>query len=78
MTRVYEEIVEFIAAGPSPDGLVAFRPSADARARVAELLRAEKEGTLSAEDKAELDHDLQLEHLMRLVKAQARKHISNE
>lgn len=76
--RAYEEVVEFIAAGTSPQNLVAFRPSASARERVAELLRREKTTALSLDEKSELDHYLQLEHLMRLAKARARQHIADE
>ena len=72
MTRVYDEIVDFIAGGSSPDDVAAFRPSDEARRRVAELVRGEKNGALSTEEAAELSHYLQLEHLMRLAKARAR------
>jgi len=42
------------------------------------LLSREKESSLTLEEKAELDHSLQLEHLMRLAKARAREFLSNE
>jgi len=76
--KAYEEVVEFIAAGTSPRNVVAFRPSQTARERVAELIQREKTATLSADEKSELDHYLQLEHLMRLAKARARRHIADE
>lgn len=78
VTPAYEEIVEFIAAGTTPHEVVAFRPSESARARVAELISREKTTGLSREESAELDHYLQLEHLMRLAKARARRHLANE
>ena len=68
--RVYEEVIDFIAAG-SPAKVVAFRPSEAARARVADLLEREKLGGLSEEETAELDNYLHLEHIMRLAKARA-------
>ncbi|MBI2301117.1 MAG: hypothetical protein HYU66_19575 [Armatimonadetes bacterium] len=55
------------------EALAAFRPSEPARARVAELIEREKSGSLSAEERSELDHYLQLEHLLRLAKARARR-----
>jgi len=76
--RVYEEIVEFIATGPSPSGIVGFQPSAAAKARVADLLSREKTTGLSADEKSELDHFLELEHIMRLAKARARRHVSHD
>lgn len=71
VTRAYEEIVDFIAAGSSPRAVADFRPSEAARARVRELLAREKANDLLADEKAELDDYLRLEHIMRLAKARA-------
>jgi phage-related minor tail protein len=78
MTRAYEEIIDFIAAGTTPREVVAFRPSEEAKARVADLIQREKTTGLSPEETAELNHYLQLEHLMRLAKARARAHLVHE
>jgi hypothetical protein len=43
------------------------------KARVYDFLHREKVGTLNPEETSELDNYLQLEHIMRLAKAQARK-----
>jgi hypothetical protein len=75
--RAYEEVIEFIAAGTSPSSVISFQPSEAVKERVAELIHQEKSIGLSAEEKSELDHYLQLEHLMRLAKARARQHISD-
>jgi hypothetical protein len=76
--KAYEEVIDFIAAGTTPQNVIAFRPSEAAQERVTDLLSREKEGALSPEEKSELDHYLQLEHLMRLAKARARDFLSNE
>jgi hypothetical protein len=76
--KAYEEVIDFIAAGTTPQNVVAFRPSEEAQQRVSDLLQREKEGVLSAEEISELDHYLQLEHLMRLAKARARDFLPNE
>ena len=78
MTRAYEEIIDFIAAGTSPRDVVAFRPSEVVKARVADLIHHEKTTGLSPEETAELDHAMQLEHMMRLAKARARLFLSYE
>ena len=78
MTRVYEEIVDFIAGGSTPDDVARWLPSQEARDRVAELVQGDKAGTLSADEQAELNHYLELEHLMRLAKARARRCRGNE
>jgi hypothetical protein len=69
--RAYEEIVDFIAAGTTPDDIIAFQPSDLAKKRVADLIYREKTTGLSPEEKSELDHYMQLEHIMRLTKARA-------
>ena len=69
VARAYEEVVEFIAAGSSPQNVIAFRPSEKTKRRVFDLIEREREEGLSADEKSELDHYLQMEHLMRLAKA---------
>ena len=60
-----ERIVDFIASGPSTSAVANFQASPELKQRAAELLRREKEEGLSAAEKAELDHALELEHLLR-------------
>jgi hypothetical protein len=73
--RADDELVDFVAAGPSSDLVATLRPSEATRRRVAELVAREKTTGLSAAESSELDHYLQLEHLMRLAKARARRHL---
>jgi len=75
-TPAYFEIIEFIAAGTTPEAVAQFRPSPEAQLRVADLVEREKEGSLSSEEKAELDHFLELEHILRMAKARARQILS--
>lgn len=74
--KVCEEVIEFIAACSTPDRVVSFRPSAATKERVTDLIEREKTTGLLAEEKSELDHYLQLEHLRRLAKARAHKHVA--
>ena len=75
-TKVYDEVIQFIAAS-SPHNVVAFRPSEEAKARVADLIFREKTEGLPDDEKSELDHYLQIEHLMRLAKARAHHYLAN-
>lgn len=77
-SRAYEEIIDFVAAGTSPSGVIGFHPSVDAKARVAVLVEREKTEGLSSEEQSELDHYTQLEHLMRMAKARARQYVAHE
>jgi len=72
MIRAYDEIVEFIAAGTTPDSVARFEASQQTKEYVADLLHKEKTVGLTPEELSELDHFLKLEHLMRLAKARAR------
>ncbi|MGO8734692.1 MAG: hypothetical protein ACLQVM_18105 [Terriglobia bacterium] len=73
---VYVDIIEFIAAGTTPEAVVDFLPSPEAQQRLAALIEREKEGSLSMEEKAELDHFMDLERILRMAKARARQILS--
>ena len=73
VSPAYFEIIDFIAAGTTPEAVASFRPSPEAQQRVAELIEREKESGLSREEKAELDHFEELEHILRMAKAKARQ-----
>ncbi len=73
MIRAYEELVDFIGSGTTPESVADYSASAETRNRVAMLLDAERDNRLSDDERRELDSYLQLEHLMRLAKAKARR-----
>ncbi|MBN3947968.1 MAG: hypothetical protein HWQ38_16500 [Nostoc sp. NMS7] len=74
--KVYDEIIEFIAAGTTPQSVIDFKLSDATKERLEDLVyRAKTEG-LTANDQRELDHFLTLEHIMRLAKAKAHQYIN--
>jgi len=73
-TKSYEEIIDFIAAGTTPEAVIAFRPSDSVQNRVAALVEQSKAGGISTEEQSELEDYLQLEHIMIMAKARARQH----
>jgi len=73
MIKAYSEFVDFIASGTTPHAVIAFCASDETKERVAELINREKKSSLSGEEQTELDHYLEIEHIMRLAKAKARK-----
>jgi hypothetical protein len=75
MERAYEEVIDFIAGGTTPGKIIAFRPSEASKARVSELIYKSKNASISSEEKDELSHYMQLEHLMRLAKARAQRYL---
>jgi len=76
--KAYEEVIDFIASGPSPSLIVSFHPSREASERLGDLIEREKTTGLSPQEKAELDHYMELEHIMRLAKARARQRLTDE
>jgi hypothetical protein len=73
---IYVEIIDFIAAGTTPQSVAGFLPLPETQQRLAALMEREKAGTLSAEEKAEVDHFMELEHILRMAKARARQIVS--
>jgi hypothetical protein len=74
---IYLEFVDFIAGGTTPQDVVDFCPSAEAQERVSELIEREREWQLTADETAELNHFLEIEHLLRMAKAKARLILKN-
>ena len=77
-TPAHYEIIDFIAAGTTPEEVANFRPSPEAQSRIADLLERERDQHLMPEEKAELDHFMELEHILRIAKAKARQILSRD
>jgi hypothetical protein len=67
----YEQILEFLAAGPSAQEIVAFRPSLEGQERFSQLLEANRQRILTPQEEEELDHYIHIERMMTLLKAKA-------
>jgi len=66
------EIIDFLARGPSPTALLAYKVSPKMQARLEELLDINREQGLTPQGQAELDTYQQVNHLLILLKARAR------
>lgn len=73
--NAYTEFVDFIVAGMTPDQILAYVPSARAQERVNELLSALKNDVITPDERAELNHHVELENIVRMAKAKARQHV---
>ncbi len=67
----YDEVLEFLTSTPTPQQIIAFRPSEATQTRINALLEANRDGHLTNEERAELDEFEQIEHLMRRLKIRA-------
>ncbi len=65
------EIMALLTSQPTPEQVLAIRPSPALQQRMSDLLQHNKEGGLSRTQEAELERYLMLEHLVRLAKAYA-------
>ena len=72
-TQAEREIVRFLASQPSPDAIIAFHPSAAVSERFYELVDAERAQPLRDDEQRELDTYLYLNHLLKMLKIEARR-----
>lgn len=76
ITPLYNEFIDFLAGGFTPEEIINYKPSDNLKHKVFDLIDKEKAGHLSIEEQSELSYYLQLEHIIRLAKARARKHLA--
>ena len=63
--------MEFLAKLPSPEEIIALRPSEALQIRVSTLLEKNRSSGLTAEEEQEWEQYQYLEHLVRMAKARA-------
>jgi len=73
--RAFDEIIDFIASGPSPEQILALKPSTSMQNRVDELLEKKREAGFSESETREVKQLLMVEHIMRLARARARVNV---
>ncbi|MCC7452271.1 MAG: hypothetical protein IT324_33025 [Anaerolineae bacterium] len=67
----YDEVFEFLTSTPSPEQIVAFRPSEATQERLRYLLDQNRNDRLTTDERTELDEFMKIEHFMRMLKAKA-------
>lgn len=77
-TSIQEEILDFLLSSPSPQHIIDFHDSDAAQERLRYLLSANRDGTLSAEERAELDEASQMNHFVMLLKTKAHQVIQSK
>jgi hypothetical protein len=78
MTKAHEEIINFIAGGPSSRAVMGFGASPETQLRVEYLVRKQKRDGLLPDEAEELADYVQLEKIMRQAKAKARSFVGSE
>lgn len=68
---IQEEVLTFLLSSPTPEQIIAFHASDTAQARLRALLNANRNGTLTDDERAELEEASQINHFVTLLKAKA-------
>ena len=74
----YEAALEFLARGASPQEIIRYRPPVAAQRRFSELLEANRQCALTLKEEEELDHYLNIDRMMSLLKAKAYNYLGPE
>lgn len=74
----YDEMINFLLSAPTPEQIIALRPSEAAQERLRFLLDANRNRPLNDAERAELDELGQLEHLVRRLKIRAREMLAEQ
>lgn len=69
---VADVVTDFLSSAPALEEIAAYRLPDDLQQRAHALLDKNREGTLSAEERAEMEEFRQIDHLLTLIKAKAR------
>lgn len=72
-----DDIMTVLSSSPTPEQVLALRPTPALQSRVSELLAQSKAGILSRDGETELDRYLTVDHLVRLAKAHAYQQLSH-
>ena len=75
-STLFNEILDFLSSTPTPEAILAFRPSTELQSRASELLEKNRAGSLSDEDRAELDEFQRMNHFMSMLKIRASEKVS--
>jgi hypothetical protein len=75
--HIYREILDFLASQPTPEEIMAFRPTPEMQARLTTLLDRSRAGLLTPAEQAELDEFERIEHVLVLLKAGSLAHLTS-
>jgi hypothetical protein len=77
-TQAATEVARFLAHHPTAEQIAAFHPSLEVAERAYELIHTERDGSLTEEERKELESYLVIEYLMELVKLEAQRQLRQQ
>lgn len=75
-TDLFDDILDFLVSGPSPQAIIAYKPPAHLDQRLQDLMEKHSRDEVSPDERAELDEFLRMSHLLNRLKVRARKKLS--
>ena len=75
---IQDEVLGFLLSSPTPQQIIAFHASDIAQARLRALLDANRSGTLTDSERAELEEASQINHFVTLLKAKAHQTLATK
>jgi hypothetical protein len=73
---IKDVVTDFLGSAPTLDEISTYRLPEEFQARAHELLDKNRAGSLTAEERAEMEEFRQIDHLLTLVKAKAKLRLS--
>jgi hypothetical protein len=73
-----QSIIAVLTSQPTPEQVLAIRPSPELQARARELQERSKQGILTAQEQTTLDRYLLLEHMVRIAKLNAYRRMAEQ
>ena len=73
---LFSEIIEFLASTPTPERIIAFKPSEELEQRLTYLLAQNRQDALMMDERQELDEFLRMNHFMNMLKIRAREKLA--
>jgi hypothetical protein len=67
-----DEIADVLASGPTPQGIIAFKPAEALQQRALEHLQRKREDHLTAAERHEMVEFMRMDHFMTVLRARAR------
>ncbi|HEV7127709.1 MAG TPA: hypothetical protein VGN32_09715 [Ktedonobacterales bacterium] len=77
-TQAATEVARFLAYHPTPEQIIAFHPSPEVAARAYALIHSDRDGSLTEEERRELESYAVIEYLMELVKLEAQRQLRQQ
>lgn len=74
---LFTEIIDFLASTPTPQDIIAFKPSERLEHRLSHLMERNRQDRLAEEERLELDEFLRMNHFMNMLKIRARQKLAD-